>query len=43
MNLSAGSKILKSRMVKFDESMEALQNHWLLKSYFKKLEKGKGE
>ncbi|MEQ8926995.1 MAG: MlaD family protein [Fulvivirga sp.] len=41
-DLQQSMEKVKTGTAKFDESMEALQHHWLLKGYFKKLEKEKG-
>lgn len=38
-DLQQSMEKVKTGTIKFDESMEALQHHWLLKKYFKKLEK----
>lgn len=42
-NLQESMEKVKAGTTKFDESMEALQHHWLLKGYFKKLEKDKNQ
>lgn len=42
-DLQQSMEKVKAGTIKFDQSMEALQHHWLLKSYFKKLEKAKNE
>ena len=42
-DLQESMEKVKEGTIKFDESMEALQHHWLLKGYFKKLEKEKNQ